>query len=212
MEQITYDKFTIDSIFKRDWILEEEVIYELLTMVDQETWLYLKDQCDKYPEIVRYVIRLLDDETNINTTGIEVVELTDIERRKIDAEQKRKNEEDFEKIWKAHKESIPERSLSKVDGIADECWEALIRAKEDLHKFTSSKKKSYVSPSQRNKVVKDSTELKLEAEVERLENEFKQAEKNIAQEDDEYYNEKKCEFRKEMLFKMFEKTPDSHNM
>lgn len=90
MEQITYDKFTIDSIFKRDWILEEEVIYELLTMVDQETWLYLKDQCDKYPEIVRYVIRLLDDETNINTTGIEVVELTDIERRKIDAEQKRK--------------------------------------------------------------------------------------------------------------------------
>jgi hydroxymethylpyrimidine pyrophosphatase-like HAD family hydrolase len=95
MEQITYDKFTMDSIFKRDWILEEEVIYELLTMADQETWLYLKDQCDKYPEIVRYVIRLLDDETNINTTGIEVVELTDIERRKIDAEQKRKNEEEI---------------------------------------------------------------------------------------------------------------------
>ena len=59
---------------------------------------------------------------------------------------------------------------------------------------------------------KEFRELELEEKVKQKENEFANAEKYIAEADDEYYNEKKREFRKETLFKLFEKTNNTYNM
>ena len=50
--------------------------------------------------------------------GIEVVELTDKERARIDLEDKRKNEAIFEKSWLAYKPQIPERPLMRANDLA----------------------------------------------------------------------------------------------
>ena len=210
-----FKKTSIDIIFKRGWFDDEDVVLEILSNASQNTLDHIRENRRLYTPNIQRILNTLDEDYLCSKSyklGIEVVELTDKERARIDLEDKKKNEAIFEKRWLAHKPQIPERPLMNVDDKADKCWEELLQVKKNLHDYVNLKKKTYISPSQRTKASTDSKELELEEKVKQKENEFANAEKDISEADDEYYNEKKREFRKETLFKLFEKTNNTYNM
>jgi peptidoglycan hydrolase CwlO-like protein len=131
---------------------------------------------------------------------IQVGELTDKDRILYERQDKSEREKEFEKLWLAHKSTIPERPLSGIDSEADDAWENLVKAKDSMTKYLASRKSSYIPPSQRGKQTVDPKQEEIEKHIQKMQNEFDMIENRIDDLDKEYYAKKRSEFRKESLY------------
>jgi hypothetical protein len=182
---------------------DEDFIYEVLDWASQDSWNYIQKNRRQFPQSVINVLNRYD-ETYLSSTPynlkIQVGELTDKDRILYERQDKSEREKEFEKLWLAHKSTIPERPLSGIDSEADDAWENLVKAKDSMTKYLASRKSSYIPPSQRGKQTVDPKQEEIEKHIQKMQNEFDRIENRIDDLDKEYYAKKRSEFRKESLY------------
>jgi hypothetical protein len=182
---------------------DEDFIYECLDWASHDAWDYIQKNRKQFPQSVINIVNRYD-ETYLSSTPynlkIKVDELTDKDRIMFEKQDRSDREKEFEKLWLAHKATIPERPLSGIDSEADDAWEKLVQAKDSLTKYLATRKSAYIPPSQRGKQTIDPKQEEIEKHIQKMQKEFDKIEKNIELEDNDYYAKKKSQFRKDSLY------------
>lgn len=182
---------------------DEDFIYEVLDWASHDAWDHIQKNRNQFPQSVINIVNRYD-ETYLSSTPYnlktQVGDLTDKDRIMYEKQDKADREKEFEKLWLAHKSTIPERPLSAIDSQADDAWENLVKAKDSMTKYLASRKSAYVPPSQRSKQTSDPKQEEIEKHIQKMQNDFDKIEKNIEYADNDYYAKKKSEFRKDSLY------------
>ena len=194
------DRETTNALLERDWFIDNEGIIELLELADQDAWEYVCKNRMMYSQRVRDMIDSYFKPSY--KTKVNVTNLTDEELELIENIRSKKYEVAFRKDWEEKLKTIPPRSPTDIDTLADNTWEILVKAKEELSNYLKTMQKKYVAPKARTAVTLDPKQKKLEDRVRDLENEYNLLKKSIGTLDTIYLSKKEDEYRETWMPKM----------
>jgi hypothetical protein len=189
----------LDIVLKRDWFVDESYIFEILDKLDEDSYWYLVENISNYPERVRNCI----DPIN---WGIGPYEKWwgDYSDQQMAADKKEwetlsANVANF--YWKKHKE---ENNLNFVTDMP--VPEQLLKLKESLQSYISKK-------YQKGSTQTDENIVRMKAEIEKLENEYKFSKDLQKSEDDLRETSAKLTWHNETAMRqVYEKSFDHDHM
>lgn len=200
-----------DALLRRNWFDDDDDIVQLVWDATEEAFEMIMENVDTYPERVERVLRhrfrprVLKVWKQINR--FKVKEVTDAEMENIENNKQTEFENSFEAEWQAYRK---QNGLSRPESDADERYTELYtrlqKAKRDLEvEATKPTSKAYIPPSMRNKTpATTSPEVeKLQKAIRNLENEIDQVKKEIVNEEYIWENDKRTQYKHEILNKMF---------
>lgn len=196
----SYDSKTTDELLTRDWFMDHDTIVDVLDCADENAWNYVYENRAKYSTRIRMLIEPDDYRVPLEKLKIRLVDITDPMMEKIEVNQRKKNDELFEKDWVEYSKSIQDRGFSDEDSDLDNAWDNFCRAKDRLTKYLEKPNaKKYVTPGSRKDTYVDPKQAELEEAIRISENEYDLAQKAVDQVDTIYWGRKKMEFRKKWL-------------
>ena len=191
---IWLDIDTVDYLLKRNWFVDNEGIIELLELANQQAWEYVCKNRMFYSQRVRDVIDSYFKPLYKNLK-VTVSDLTDQELEIIEQIRSKKYDEAFRNDWEEQLKTVVPRSPTDIDTLADNTWEMLVKAKEELSNYLKTIQKKYVAPKSRTAVTVDPKQKKLEDRIRDLENEYNLLKKSIGTLDTIYLSKKEDEYR-----------------
>jgi len=196
----SYDTNTMDELLTRDWFMDHDSIVDVLDCADQNAWNYVYDNRSKYSTRIRMLIEPDDYRVPIEKLKIRLGNITDSMMEKMESNQRKKNDELFEKDWVEYSKSVQDRGFSDEDSQLDDAWDNFCRAKDRLTKYLEKPNaKKYVTPNSRGNTYVDPKQAELEEAIRTSENEYDMAQKAVDEVDTLYWGRKKMEYRKKWL-------------
>lgn len=187
-----YSTEQMDSLLTRNWFVDEESILDLLDQANDDTLNFVKENSYTYSDRVRYIVAPFNCSSKLK---MKCRSMTDAEIEKVMDDWSKQNEIELEKLWQEHKHTIGYRPQEEVDDMLDDAWDLMQHAMNAVKNYRPGK---YVPPSQRT--TKDPKLEKLEKELEKRENEFKQIQELVKQADNGWLQDKRDEFCRNALF------------
>lgn len=194
----------IDFLLKRNWFVDEESIHDVLWDVDEDVFQEIIPRIGTYPFAVQQVlfgylpmnekirVQLKQKIRDLTDENMEIAEL-----QRDDARRK-----EIQQAWEKHKtENNLQPPVGSLDTEYDDLYANLQRLQKNLE---DAKKKSvsgrYVPPTKRDSVSSSNPEvIAVEKKIQLLENELELQKQRIAQENNDWFLRKRCEFERQML-------------
>jgi hypothetical protein len=200
-----------DALLRRNWFNDDDDIVQLVWDTTEEAFEMIMENVDTYPKRVEEVLRYNFHPRILKiwkqSKKYKVKELTDAEMDKIEDDRQTEFDNRFETEWQAYKK---QNGLSRPESDADEkytdLYTRLQKAKRDLEvEVKKPASNRYIPPSMRDKtpVVMSPEVEKLQKVIQNLENEIVQVKKEIVNEEYIWENDKRTQYKYEILNKMF---------
>jgi hypothetical protein len=173
----------VDTIFLRDWFVDDYDIYEILIMMDDEVYDWVYENRERYSERVRMCIEPTEYIPDAPLPKLN--DLTDFDLFRIE----KKKRELLELGWIKYKsENVLERPDTTCDHDLDTNYLLLTNLRKEL-KVLDDK---FVSPSLRHKISDSKKDLL--AKITFIENEYKSSIEKVKQEDVRWEQQQKEEW------------------
>jgi len=196
----SYDSKTMDELLTRDWFMDHDSIVDVLDCANQNAWNYVYENRSKYSTRIRMLIEPDDYRVPLEKLKIRLVDITDPMMERIENNQRKKNDELFEKDWVEYSKSVQDRGFSDEDSDLDDACDNFCRAKDRLTKYLEKPNaKKYVTPGSRGNTYVDPKQVELEEAIRTSEQEYDLAQKAVDEVDTVYWGRKKMEYRKQWL-------------
>jgi hypothetical protein len=176
----------VHILLTRDWFVDDQDIYDLLALVDQEVYDFVYTNRHTYSERIRMCIQPND---YLVKKLPEVLDLTDFEYFRIQKKRDQDRAQKLELMWIMRKAEYPMvRPESDCDVELDEKYEELILTRKQLGNSDGK----YIPPSQRSK--QESAKQEINKKILILENEFKTCSQKVKDEDERWEQQQKQEW------------------
>jgi hypothetical protein len=191
-----YNTATMDKLLTRDWFVEDDDIEDVLDAADSDAWDWVYENRAKYSTRIRSRIEPDDYRVPLEEFDVKVVELSDKAFAQIKSDRKKALEEQFERDWAKHADSLPDRPYQAVDTELDDLWNKFSHAKAELTKYLEKpSSKKYTSPGSRENLV-SAKQAEIEEKIRIAENEYLAAQVSVDAEDELYWNKQRDEYAK----------------
>jgi hypothetical protein len=195
-----FDFKTADELLTRDWFVDEDSIRYIIYYANQEAWEFIYANRRKYSRRIREIIEPHDYQVSPEKLRFKVRCVSDKEWNEMIRESQRKLDDKFEVAWTKYSESVPDRPLREIDSLLDDAWDRLVKTKDKLTKYLSSRSKAYVPPSMRGKKEpEDPRQTVIENEIRAMENEYDKIQKLVEEIDSAYWETQKNDYRKKWV-------------
>jgi hypothetical protein len=189
----------LDIVLKRDWFVDESYIFEILDKLDEDSYWYLVENISNYPERVRNCIDPINWGIGPYRKWWGDYSDQQMADDKKEWETLSANVANF--YWKKHKE---ENNLNFVTDMP--VPEQLLKLKESLQSYISKK-------YQKGSTQTDENIVRMKAEIEKLENEYKFSKDLQKSEDDLRETSEKFTWHNETAMRqVYEKSFDHDHM
>lgn len=190
------NKFTapyVDECFRKNEFLDDNHLWDLIDYADSDALAFMFNNRHRYSGEIQYTIDPADFIPP--KVKMRVVEISDKEMDKINAENEARMKREMEEAWE-RKRSNMSRPLGDLDTEELMAQSRYGHAEQALRLYMRDRSARYVAPSARGRP--DAEKERLEKRLAHATLELEEIRKRISQANEEYYAQKKDEFFSEM--------------